>query len=274
VIKAFAFALVLPAYIISSFDSTGNAAEETKDAARQAPRGVVTANFLSYAYGLVGIGLLLFAIKDVAQVQASAEPVKLIVSQAVGHTMAGFFQDMAVIALFAAMVMLQLTAGRVIWSQARDGQLPGATVLRKVNREQIPHFAVLLVFALSVIVVFWSSLLNVLVALTALAWAVAYLIVCVAGYPAIRKNRLPRHPWGYGRWSGPIFILAIVWSVVLCVVLVWSNPKQVGLGGLGALAAGIILWFLIPPSRRGKVPGITDGVADVEPLTSGARITI
>jgi hypothetical protein len=58
------------------------------------------------------------------------------------------------------------------------------------------------------------------------------------------------------------------------VVLVWSNPKQVGLGGLGALAAGIILWFLIPPSRRGKVPGITDGVADVEPLTSGARITI
>jgi amino acid transporter len=278
-IKAFAFALVLPAYIISSFDSTGNTAEETRDAARQAPRGVVTANFLSYTYGLVGIGLILLAIQNVAQVQGSAEPVKLILTQAVGHFVAVGMQDLAVIALFAAMVMLQLTAARVLWSQARDGQLPFAKYVKRVNRENIPHVAVFLTVVLAVIIVFWSSLLSVLLALTALAWAVAYLMVCGVGIPALRRGTLPRHPWGYGRWSMPIFVLAMIWSVALVAVLIWSNPKQVGLGILGALALGVVLYFLIPPSRRGKVPGLfgqpgTPPTANIEPTEGGVRITI
>jgi amino acid transporter len=278
-IKAFAFALVLPAYIISSFDSTGNTAEETHDAAKHAPRSVVTANMMSYAYGLVGIGLILLAIKNVAQVQASATPVKLVLEQAVGSWIATGMQDLAVIALFAAMVMLQLTAARVLWSQARDGQLPLASYVDKVNREKIPHIAVFITVVLSAIIVLWSSLLNVLLALTALAWALAYFIVCVVGLPALRRGTLPRHPWGYGRFSVPIFAVAIIWSVVLIGVLVWSNPKQVGLGMLGALALGVILYFLIPSSRRGKVPGLfghsgTPPHDDMEPLKSGARITV
>jgi amino acid transporter len=268
-LKGFAFSLILPAYIISSFDSTGNAAEETRDAARRAPRTVVAANFASYAYGVVGIGLLLLSIKNVAQVQSSAEPVKLIVSQAAGNFVATGYQDLAVVALFAGMVMLQLTAARVIWSQARDGQIPGADRLKRVNRSQIPHVAVGLTVVLSAVVVIWSSLLTVLTAVTALAWAVAYLIACVFGYMAHRQQLLPKHPWGYGRYSKAIFVGAIIWSVVLCVALIWSNPKQVGLGGLGAVAVCVLLWFLIPSSRRGKVTGVTD----LNPLESGAGLT-
>jgi hypothetical protein len=38
---------------------------------------------------------------------------------------------------------------------------------------------------------------------------------------------------------------------------VLSDPIHVGLGMLGVIAAGFIIYFCIPPSRRGNVPGVT-----------------
>ncbi len=59
-----------------------------------------------------------------------------------------------------------------------------------------------------------------------------------------------------------IFGAAIIWSVVICAVLVWSDPKQVGLGMLAAIGVGFVLYALIPRARRGKVAGVTsDGQA-------------
>lgn len=246
--------------MISSFDSTGNTAEETNDAARQAPRGVVMANFASWIYGAVGIVLILLAIQSLDEVMASDTPVKLILTESLGSTLTNGFEVLAILALIAAMVMLQLTSARVLWAQARDGQLPGAHIMRKVNREQIPHVAVLTCLAMSTVMALWSSLLTVLVALTALAWALSYGLVVLAGLRVVRRGELPPHPWGYGRWSALIFIAAIVWSVLLCGILVWSDVDGVGLGMLGALTAGIVLYRLIPGERRGRVVGVTEDV--------------
>jgi amino acid transporter len=216
--------------------------------------------------------LILLAIQNVDQVMGSDTPVKLILTQSIGSTLTNGFEVLAVIALFAAMVMLQLTAARVLWAQARDGQLPAANVMKRVNSSRIPHYAVAVTLGMSIIITLWSSLLSVLAAFTAIAWAFAYGVVVIAGYIVLRRNGLPRHPWGYGRWSKAIFISAIVWSVVLCGVLVWSDPKRVGLGMLGALAVGVVLWYLIPKSRRGRVVGLSD--AHIEPLDAGAKITV
>ena len=272
-LKPAAFGLILPAYIISSFDSTGNTSEETHDAARKAPRGVTVANFASLVYGLIGIALLVLAIQNLPAVLGSNQPVKLILETSIGNTITQGFIVLAMLALFAAMVMLQLTAARVLWAQARDGQLPASKVMSYVNKDKVPATAVLVTLVLSVIMTVWSSLLSVLVAFTAIAWALAYGIVIVAGIGAIRGNRLPAHPWRYGRWSLPIFGLATIWSVMLCIILVWSDWKHVGLGILAALAAGVILYFLIPPQRRGKIRGVTDRPG-LEPIKAGAELTV
>lgn len=44
------FAFALPAWVISSFDSAGNAGEETHDAARKAPLGLFIANSASWVF--------------------------------------------------------------------------------------------------------------------------------------------------------------------------------------------------------------------------------
>nr|WP_308340758.1 APC family permease [Rhodococcus sp. USK10] len=248
----FLFAMILPAYAISSFDATGNASEETKDAARKAPMASVMANVSSYVVGVFMVALIMLAIQDLPAVMDSDTPVKLILDTAVGSAFANVFEAVAIIALFAALVMLQLTGIRVLWSQARDGQVPAAHWLRKVSAQRIPINATLTIFALSVIFALWSSLLSVLAAMTALAWGLAYGVVVTVGLWGLLKHKLPKHPWHYGFLSPLIFVLAIAWSVVLCALLIYSDPTHVGIGMLLVILSGAVVYMTIPKSRRGK----------------------
>jgi amino acid transporter len=248
----FLFAMILPAYMISSFDATGNASEETKDAAKKAPLASVLANLSSYVVGVVIIGLLLLAIQDLPAIMSSTLPVKDILDTAIGSAFANIVEAVAIVALFAALVMLQLTGIRVLWSQARDGQVPAATWLRKVGGQRVPINASLTIFVLSVVFALWSSLLAVLTAMTALAWALAYGVVVTCGLYALVRKKLPPRPFRFGKASPIIFVLAILWSIVLCLLLVWSDPTHVGLGMLAVIAAGGAIYMTIPKSRRGK----------------------
>jgi amino acid transporter len=254
---AFLFATILPAYLISSFDATGNAAEETKNAAKTAPLGTFLANTLAYLTGAIFFFLVLLAIPDVQELMANETPVKYVLESAVGIWITNIFEVLAVAALIATMTIIQLTGIRVMWSQARDGQLPAAHFLRKVAPNKIPINATIVIFVISVLFALWSSLLSVLVAMTAFAWAISYGVVVTAGLWAVVKKKLPHHPWHYGKFSPVIFAVAVLWSIVLCIALVASDPLNVGLGMAGVLAAGFLIYFLIPKSRRAKVPGVT-----------------
>lgn len=256
-LKPFMFAMILPAYLISSFDATGNAAEETKNAARVAPRATFIANISAYVAGLVFLFLLLRAIPSVNGVMASSVPAKYILTSAVGSTVTNIFEALAVVALIATMVVLQLTGIRVLWSQSRDGQMPAAGWVRKVSLRRVPVNATLVVLLMSLGFALWSSLLSVLAAMVALSWAMAYGVVVLVGFPAIVRKSLPQHPFSAGRLAPAVFGLAIVWSVILCALLVWGDPKHVGWGAVGMVAVGFVLYFLIPSERRGKIPGLT-----------------
>lgn len=250
----FFFAMILPAYAISSFDATGNASEETKDAARKAPLATTLANGIALVVGILLVGLIIFAIRDVPAVMESGTPVRDVLVGVAGNTFTNIFEIIAILALLATIAMLQLTGVRVVWSQARDGQLPAAAFMRKVGRNRIPINATLVLMVLSILFAIWSALLSVLAAMTALAWALAYGVVVVAGLWALIKKRLPAHPFNLKAFAIPIFIVAAVWSVVLVVLLVMSDPLLVGLGMLGVIVAGAIIHRLIPKSRRGALP--------------------
>jgi amino acid transporter len=250
---AFLFGMILPAYAISSFDATGNAAEETKNAARNAALGTVLANTAAVIGGAIFFYLLVRAIPNVDEVMASATPVKLILDSAVGTTLTTIFEAVAIVALMACIAMLQLTAVRVVWSQARDRQMPAARWLHKLNGNRVPMNATFVVTLISIAVCCWSSLLTVLSAMTALAWALAYGVVVVVGFVAVIQKKLPDHPFNLKAASPFVFLVAIVWSVVLCVLLVWSDWLRVGVGMLVAIAIGFAIYATIPSAQRGKL---------------------
>ena len=260
-LKPLMFAFILPAYIISSFDSTGNAAEETHDAARKAPLGVFLANSAAWVTGIVFIYLLFRAIPNVHAVMNSAVPVKVILDSAVGQQLTTVFQAIAIVALLATCTMLQLTGARVLWSQARDGHMPFDGFLGRVSRNRVPLNATVVAFVMSVIFLIVASrsatALAVLAGLTSLSWALAYGLVVCTGLYGLLANKLPHRPFNSGRFSIVVFVAAALWSVVICTVLVWQNPKQVGGGMLGSIVVGAIVYAFIPKSRRRSTAALT-----------------
>lgn len=100
---AFLFAMLLSAFTISSFDSTGNAAEETIKASWTAPMGTFLASIAAYVTGIIFIFLLNLAIPDVDETMASATPVELILRSSIGDFITDVFIAVAILALFANM---------------------------------------------------------------------------------------------------------------------------------------------------------------------------
>ena len=253
----FIMALLLPGYLISSFDSTGNAAEETLDASRNAAKGTVYAGIASFIAGTIMFGLLVLAIQDVPAIMESGTPAGDIMRSAVGDSITLFFEIFAVIALFATMAILQLTGVRVLWSQARDGQMPASGWLRKVAKNKVPANATIVLTAFAILFAVWSSLLSVLAATAALAWAGAYTLVVFCGLYGVVKKILPNRPFDLGRWQLPMYVTACIWSCVLIFAIIKSDPNHIGQGLVGLLAAAVVLYLLIPSSQRGKIVGVT-----------------
>lgn len=48
--------------------------------------------------------------------------------------------------------------------------------------------------------------------------------------------------------------VAIVWSALLCSVLIYQNPRQVGVGLLIAVVAGLVVYQLLPKSAQPPLP--------------------
>jgi amino acid transporter len=151
--------------------------------------------------------------------------------------------------------VLQLTAARIIWAQARDGQMPLAGQLTRLNGNRIPVVSTIVVALIGVAFTLWSSLLTVLIAMTAILWAAGYAVLVAVTHVAKRQGRLPDRPWKNRRWK-LIDTVAFVWSVALCVILIRQDADRVGLGFLAVIAIGALIYFVaIPAQRRGKVGG-------------------
>lgn len=253
----FIMALLLPGYLISSFDSTGNAAEETVNASHNASKGTAYAGIASFFAGATMFGLLVWSIQDVPAIMESGTPAGDIMRAAVGDTVTNIFEVFAVLALFATMVILQLTGVRVLWSQARDGQMPAAHWLRKVDKHKVPINATYLLTAFAILFAVWSSLLSVLAATAAFAWAAAYTLVVLSGLYGVVKKVIPDRPFHLHGMQVPIYALASIWSFVLLFAIIKSDVTHVGKGAVGLVAVAFVLYALIPKDRRGKIVGVT-----------------
>jgi amino acid transporter len=251
----FLFVMLMPAFIISSFDCTGHTGEETKNAAVTAPKGVVIANFSCYIYAIAAIAILLLSVPNLPAAMGAGAPIVYVVTSRLGSGIANALTVVVVVSFLVNMEILELTAARIFWAQARDRQMPLSSWLRKIGGQQTPINATLVAGVIAVLLCLYSPLLTVLAAVTALLFAAAYGTAVAAGILARSRGTLPKHPWHYGRWSQPIAWVGALWSLVLCGILIYQNPKQVGLGFVAVVIAGLLIYFVgIPRRDRGVIP--------------------
>jgi amino acid transporter len=117
------YASLLSVYIVSAFDISGTAGEETKKAASVVPTEAVRTNVMSWLVGAAFIAVVVLGMSSVSKTITNTDvsgPISYILRPELGSPLATIFEALAVFALFVNAVILQQAGARVIWAQARD----------------------------------------------------------------------------------------------------------------------------------------------------------
>jgi amino acid transporter len=236
---------------------------------------MLIANFATFAIGTVMVVFTVLLIHDPAAAAHAPDVIRYVLGPVLGSATATTFEVLAVVSLFVNMMILQLTAARVMWAQARDGQAPFPRAMTRLSKDRVPVTAVIVAAVIAVLLIVYTGLLTVLLSMTAILWAAGYAVLIAVLIYAKYRKLLPARPFRNGRWSPLVDGLALIWSVVFCVILIKSNPKDIGWGFAGTIAVGIILYYvLIPGKRRGVLRDIRSdseieesGVTEVESAT-------
>ena len=239
----FALGFFMAAFIVYGFDTAGTFGEETLDATRQAPRGVLSSILIS---GLVGAIFIPAVILATPSIPASMEegllggfPIATTISNAfstdlIGNLSGGDIYLIVILAsVFVCTLAIQGAATRLMFSMGRDRHLPLGRVWGHVNpRFRTPAnaaVAVGIIAAVPILVVGPVPAISISIAATGLIY-VSY-FMCNAGVLAARMSGWPRKPawFNLGRWGKIVNILALVYGALMIInIALWADTGLFG----------------------------------------------
>jgi len=248
-LAAFALGMFMALFVVYGFDTAGTFGEETIDASRQAPRGILSALLISGAIGAIFLVAVILATPSIpdamAEGQAGGFPIATTISAALsselilGITVGEIYLAIILASVFVCTLAIQGAASRLMFSMGRDGHLPLGRLWGRVNhRTQTPANAVLAVGVLAVIPILVIGPLGgffLSIAATGLIY-LSYLL-CNIGVLTARTKGWPHKPawFNLGRWGMPVNILAIVYGALMLLnISIWIDPNLFGdFGGDG-----------------------------------------
>ena len=247
-LASFAIGSFMALFVVYGFDTAGTFAEETVDASRHAPRGILSALLLSGLIGAVFLVAVILAIPSIpdamAEGQAGGFPIATTISTVLsgelfaGITFGEIYLVVILVSVFVCTLAIQGSASRLMYSMGRDRHLPGGSLWGRVNTTtKTPTSAILAVGALAVLPILVIGPLGgffLSIAATGLIY-LSYLL-CNIGVLAARLRGWPHRPawFNLGKWGLPVNIAAVVYgAVMLFNIAIWTSPIFGDFGGDG-----------------------------------------
>jgi amino acid permease (GABA permease) len=269
--------LLLAQYTFTGYDASAHMTEETHDAARSGPRGIVMSIVVSLAAGWVLLIGLTFAIQDYDTEVQSATPPAQIFIDAIGAT-GGKLLLLIVIGAQLFCGMSSVTANsRMIYAFSRDGALPFSSFWHRVNkRTRTPTNAVWLgatgAFILG-LPYLWNT--TAYAAVTSIAVIGLYIAYVMPTFLRLRRgDAFERGPWHLGRWSKLVGTLAVLWVVFIAILfmLPQASPVTAKTFNYTPIAVLVVLgfagiWWLVSARKwftGPKVQGSAEELAAIE----------
>ena len=132
----FLVAMFMSLFVVYGFDTAGTFGEETLDAGKQAPRGILTAILVSGAIGAMFLLAIVLSFKDMPAAIASAQAFGLPIGDTINANMGDFGKIYLFVILFAVYVCtmaIQGATSRLMFSMGRDRRMPFGGVWAHVN---------------------------------------------------------------------------------------------------------------------------------------------
>jgi len=247
-LPAFALGMFMSLFILYGFDTAGTFGEETVDASRQAPRGVILSVVVS---GVVGVLFLLAVILAAPSIPDAMKegseggfPIATIIQQVLngelfaGITLGELYLFVILASVFVCTLAIQGAATRMMFSMSRDRHLPGGAIWGQVNPTfKTPANAALatgVLAALPILVIGPLGGYFMSIAATGLIY-ISYFL-CNLGVLAARRKGWPHKPawFNLGRWGMPVNILALIYGGTMIVnIALWQSDIFGNFGGEG-----------------------------------------
>jgi amino acid transporter len=268
----FGLGLLLPIYTITGFDASAHTAEETQDAARAVPRGIITSVAWSALFGWLMLSAFVLAIPNMDKAAASGWSVFFVTLDAV--LPASFKQILYVlifVSQFACGLATVTSASRMIYAFARDGGLPASNVLKRVHPGyRTPVAAIWTAAIISIAFTLYTPAYATIVSVTVIFLFMSYGMPIIAGLFVYGKTWTKMGPWDMGPAYRLVAVLAIL-AVALIFFLGVQPPNSAALWITGMfLAITAVVWFGFE-RRRFKGPPIGDEVARRQAEISAAE---
>src|SRR3954463_14727116 len=253
--------LLLAQYTLTGFDASAHMTEETRDASRAGPRGIVMSIVVSVIAGWILLIGLTFAIQsyDSAVNTPTKVPPAQIFIDAVGNTGGKLLLLIVIVAqLFCGMASVTANS-RMIYAFSRDGALPLSHVWHRINpRTRTPTAAIWLA-AGGAFVLGLPYLWNVTAyaAVTSIAVIGLYIAYMLPTFLRLRQgDAFEPGPWTLGRWSRPIGIIAVAWVVFITVLFMLPQVSPVTAGTFNYTPVAVLvvlgfagIWWLVPAHK-------------------------
>jgi amino acid permease (GABA permease) len=223
-IYAVLIGLLMAQYTYTGYDASAHVAEETHDAGRAAPRGIVMSVVVSVIAGFFLLTAITWSIQDYEAERTTplGLPPAQIFIDAVGEDLGIWLLFICVVAQFFCGMASVTANSRMAFAFSRDGALPGSRIWRKVNpRTGTPTNSIWLCVVCSSLLVL-PSLWNTTAYLAATSIAVIGLYISYVAPVLLRRLRpdFEVGQWHLGRWSALVGWTAIIWVGIICVLFV------------------------------------------------------
>ncbi|KAK4057283.1 polyamine transporter tpo5 [Microbotryomycetes sp. JL221] len=275
--------ILLSQFTLTGFDASAHMAEETNNAARAAPIGVITAVSASSCFGFFLLCSYLFSMQDLDQTINNnyGQPVLQIFVDVFGETGAIVAFSFIIVAVYHCGLFSITSNSRMMYSFARDSGLPRwfAHVDEKWSSPiRAVWLAVVLAFLLAVPSLGSSVAYAAATSISTIGLYISYALPVAIMLLNQQRFKRIRGPFNLGRFSKPVAMVTCCYVIFLTVVfcLPTVNPVDSQTLNYTPICVGVVLawslgswflwahkWFVGPRSEAlgemQKEPGVNAG---------------
>ncbi len=251
----FLLGLLLAVYTITGFDASAHTSEETRDAAKTVPKGIVSSVVYSVIFGYILICTFVLVLPDIPTGVKNgfgffAELLKTLPSTL--QLVLGL--SILLVNYLCGLACLTSTS-RMMFAFARDGGLPASAFLRKVDPTlKTPVAAVWVSAILAIAATLYAAAFSVLAVGCAVFLYISYIMPTAAGILAEGKTWKHKGPFDLGGMSKLIGVLAVIGGGFLVIVGIQPPNEKVLYLTVAMLFAMAIFWFVFGESKRFQGP--------------------
>ncbi|OZM81798.1 amino acid permease [Pseudonocardia sp. MH-G8] len=232
-VGAFLVSGLMAAYVMVGFNSAGELSEETRDPRRTAPRTILSALLVSGVGGALMLLTALMAAPSLTDGRLATEGLPYVMTAVLGTFWGKVLLVDVAIAVVVCTLAIQTAGSRLVYSMARDGQLPAAAHLSRVDPGRgtpvWPSVVIgVLAVALLAVNIGNAALFTTLSSVCIVMIYLAYLLVSVPTLVArLRGQYGTAEPglFSLGRWGLPVNVAAVLYGGAMVVNLGWPRAE-------------------------------------------------